>query len=167
MRARSTLRTLSVVTLVAAAGAALLVRRRCVVVTVDGASMTPALTDGDRLLVRRVPPAAVRAGHLVVARRPDSGKWRHGPRGLLVKRAVALPGDPVPKDSGPALRDLPEERVPENRLVLLGDNPADSLDSRYCGYFRADQILGVVVHRLPARTPGRARTQGDLTPWPI
>lgn len=168
MTARPALYTLCALGVALAPAVSVLLVRRClVVVTVDGESMAPALADGDRLLVRRAPLTAVRTGQLVVAHRPDSGKWRRGPHGLLIKRAAALPGDTVPKEAGPALRDLPEDRVPRARVVLLGDNPAESLDSRYCGYFRADQIVGVVVRRLPAAITGPARTQGDITPWPI
>ncbi len=55
------------------------------VVRVAGASMEPVLSDGDRLLVRRTGDrggGAVRAGEVVVVRRPDR------PDLLVVKRAV-------------------------------------------------------------------------------
>lgn len=130
--------------------AAALVRRRYVVVTVEGASMMPTLADGDRVVVRRTRLAAVRTGQLVVSGPPSGARWSRAPLpAWLVKRAVAVPGDRVPKEAGPALVNLAEDRVPEGRLVLLGDNPARSLDSRHCGYFGADQLLGVVVRRLP------------------
>jgi signal peptidase I len=34
-------------------------------------------------------------------------------------------------------------------LVLLGDNPAASFDSRQAGFFPAERLLGAVVRRLP------------------
>jgi signal peptidase I len=120
------------------------------VVTVVGSSMAPTLADGDRVLVHRTRLAAIDVGQLVVAEPPAGGRWGAiRPSRWLIKRAAAVPGDPVPRDGAPALRDLPEERVPRGRIVLLGDNPEESLDSRFCGYFRDEQVVGVVVRRLP------------------
>ncbi|MFD5387902.1 S26 family signal peptidase [Streptomyces sp. NPDC127074] len=136
--------------------AVMLIRRRYLVVVVQGASMTPTLSDGDRVLVRRCPLVQVHTRQLVVTGRPTGKRWE-GMRMAewVIKRAAAVPGDLVPKEGAPALRDLPEHRVPEGRIVLLGDNPADSLDSRFCGYFRSEQIVGVVVRTLP---PDASRT---------
>lgn len=143
----------------AVAGAVALVRRRYVVVTVEGESMTPTLADGDRVVVRRTRLAAVRSGQLVVSGPPAGERWDRLPMpAWLIKRAVAVPGDRVPKDVGPALRALAEERVPDGRLVLLGDNPRRSLDSRQCGYFTSGQLLGVVVRRLPRTAAGDGRS---------
>lgn len=50
----------------------------------------------------------------------------------------------------PVLWGYPEARIPPNRLVVLGDNPADSYDSRNFGYISAEVVLGVVVARLPS-----------------
>ncbi|MFF1489643.1 S26 family signal peptidase [Streptomyces sp. NPDC058319] len=138
-----------------------LIRSRYLVVTVEGSSMVPALADGDRVLVHRVRLAAIAAGRLVVTRPPAGGRWGAvSPSRWMIKRAAAVPGDPVPRDGAPALRDLPEERVPRGRIVLLGDNPEESLDSRFCGYFRAEQIIGVVVRRLPRAEPERVQATG-------
>ncbi|MGW8556695.1 S26 family signal peptidase [Streptomyces tubercidicus] len=131
-----------------------LIRSRYLVVTVEGSSMVPTLADGDRVLVRRTPLAAISAGQLVVTEPPTDRRWgATRPSRWLIKRAAAVPGDPVPRDSAPALRDLPEKRVPQGRVVLLGDNPEESLDSRFCGYFRDEQIIGVVIRRLPRAEP--------------
>lgn len=132
-----------------------LIHRRYIVVTVEGESMIPTLADGDRVVVRRARLAAVRSGQLVVSGPPTGERWdRHPLPAWLIKRAAAVPGDRVPRDAGPALRALAEERVPDGRLVLLGDNPGRSLDSRQCGYFTSGQLLGVVVRRLPRATAG-------------
>ncbi|NUR87949.1 MAG: hypothetical protein HOY71_28015, partial [Nonomuraea sp.] len=72
----------------------------------------------------------------------------------LVKRAVAVPGDPLPRAEVPALATRPEVVVPPGRLVVLGDNRQVSLDSRRLGYVAAHQVMGVVVSRLP-KTPSR------------
>ncbi|GLZ81976.1 S26 family signal peptidase [Actinorhabdospora filicis] len=119
--------------------AVLLIRTRLVIVTVHGPSMEPALADGDRLLVRRAGLDRVRGGDIVVLASPQRGStW-------FVKRAVAVPGDPVPE----ALREIAGgETVPPGRFLILGDNPAVSADSRRFGYQRADGLLGVMVRRM-------------------
>jgi len=61
---------------------------------------------------------------------------------------VAVPGDPIPRDRVPALAGVSEGCVPPGKLVLLGDNPANSYDSRRAGYFPAERVLGVVVRRM-------------------
>ncbi|NUW38846.1 S26 family signal peptidase [Nonomuraea rhodomycinica] len=147
--------TTLVITLVAllsllAAGA---VRRRgggTVVLTVSGASMEPTLRPGDRVRVRRSPGAVPRRGDVVVVEepgpcRPGGGSAAAGAR-WVVKRVAAVAGDPEPPYL-PAWDRQPSGLVPRGRLVLLGDNPAGSRDSRHYGTVRADQVLGVVVRR--------------------
>jgi signal peptidase I len=68
----------------------------------------------------------------------------------LVKRAVAVAGDPVPTDRVPLLREARETIVPPGALVVLGDNAATSWDSRDYGFVRGAQFVGVAVRRLPA-----------------
>jgi signal peptidase I len=123
---------------------AVVLRRRFVVVRVEGKSMEPTLRDGDRVLVRRTSIAGVAPGVVVVLEPPEPVD---GPR-WLVKRAVALPGDPVPRATVPALRDVPEPVVPEGCLVVMGDNTARSHDSRRAGYFPAATLLGIVIRQL-------------------
>jgi signal peptidase I len=142
----------------------LLLRRRFLAITVEGRSMEPTLRAGDHLLVRRIRLACVRHGQVVVIEipdpparpasespsplpPPDAPLKAAGPR-LFVKRAIALPGDPLPRDLVPALRDLPETAVPAGRLVVLGDNPGVSWDSREYGYVREEQLVGVALRRL-------------------
>jgi signal peptidase I len=78
-------------------------------------------------------------------------------RSWLLKRVVAVPGDPLPRDHIPALRDTPESLVPQGYLIVLGDNPPASLDSRHFGYLPRDRLLGVVVRHLE-------NSAGSLTP---
>lgn len=115
-------------------------------VTVTGASMEPELSDGDRVLIRRVPLARLTVGDIVVARTPGIPRdYQPGPKDrlVLIKRVAALPGEKAPTVIG---RD---ERVPPEHLVLLSDNGTeDTVDSRLLGYFSADLILGRVVKRL-------------------
>jgi len=119
--------------------------RRHVVVTIEGTSMAPTYAPGDRLLVRRCGLAEVSRGQAVVVLRPDlvtgwevAGRagGRPGDSPWFVKRATALPGDP-----------LPEGSVPPDHLYLLGDNPA-SEDSRRWGFCPGERVIGVVVREL-------------------
>ena len=136
--------------------AAWLLRRRVFVVTVRGGSMEPALRDGDRLVCRRAGITAVCKGDIVVLERPDTDRhWTRPPaarigagRELLIKRAVAVPGDEVPRRLVPALAGRPETLVPPHCLVVLGDNGEHSLDSKRIGYIPAERVLGVARRRL-------------------
>jgi signal peptidase I len=49
--------------------------------------------------------------------------------------------------------------VPDGRLIVLGDNPAKSVDSRRLGYIPGDRLLGVVISSLP-----KGRTQTAAVP---
>ncbi|TCB96820.1 S26 family signal peptidase [Micromonospora zingiberis] len=134
------------------------VRRGLAVVTVRGQSMWPTYGDGDRVLVRR--GRAPRPGQVVVLERPDVHGWLRPPmpptagpsavadRQWMIKRVVAVPGDPVPWDLLPALSGNPSGRVPAGQFVVVGDNLARSWDSRLIGYVPAHRLLGRVRCRL-------------------
>jgi len=99
-----------------AVGALWVLRPRRVVV--EGASMEPALAEGDRLLVlrsRRTVP-----GDLVALRDPRDA------RRLLVKRVTSVAGDEV---------------------MVHGDNAPASTDSRVFGPVSRSAVVGRVVHR--------------------
>jgi signal peptidase I len=124
--------------------------RRFMVVTVAGPSMTPTLRDGDRVLVRRCDVDSVRRGDIVVLMGPRMPGRGVAPadfmagatneeRALLIKRAVAVPGDPLPGE--PAV-------VAADEIVVTGDNENMSYDSRQAGPFDAKEVRGVVVRRL-------------------
>jgi signal peptidase I len=169
--------------------AVLWLRRRFLVVTVQGHSMLPTLRNGDRVLVRRGRRGRVRCGRTGRVRRGRTGRVRAGQITLLrtfrpeqlsgigdaaalerryavvrpgdpfmIKRVVAVPGDPVPPDLADVLHRgtaPPPAVVPDGRIVVLGDNPASSTDSRVLGYLRDSQVAGVVVRSL------RTRPQAD------
>ncbi|WP_206061248.1 signal peptidase I [Nonomuraea basaltis] len=123
-------------------------RRRLAVVVVSGLSMEPTFHAGDRLLVRRMRLARISVGDVVVFETPDwlgIGEPPPPERRWMVKRVVALPGDPVP-ESVQAV--VPERRVAPDRLVVLGDNPSASFDSRQCGLIDAGTLLGVAHRRI-------------------
>jgi signal peptidase I len=90
---------------------------------VDGPSMEPAYRAGNRLIVNRLaylrrPPAI---GDVVVLRDPEDGGR------LLIKR-VAAPPDGHRADSA--------------RLWVLGDNSAESRDSRAFGFVERRGVVG-------------------------
>jgi len=115
--------------IVALLGLALGLRRRCARYEVLGDSMQPTLAPGDWLLAwQRPPPRCLRPGRLVVAGRPDA------PTMEVIKRVAARQGD---------------------ALVLRGDNPAASTDSRAFGPLAAAAVTGLVCLRY--WPPHRAR----------
>lgn len=109
-------------------------------VAVKGLSMAPTLLPGDHLLVR--PARRLRRRDLVVVRDPDAAaRW-------VVKRVVALPGQSVVVDG----RRLDAG----DGIVVLGDNPAQSTDSRTYGAVPLDAVHGRVWYRYaPAERAGR------------
>jgi signal peptidase I len=121
-----------------------LARVALLVIRVDGASMAPTFRSGDTVLtIRRSLRPAVRRGDIVVCRRP-SGK--PGPDEFLIKRVVAVAGDPVPDD--PARTG---QTISAGRVYVRGDGER-SLDSRVFGAIPLDHVIGHVVARL---APGR------------
>jgi len=148
--------------LAVAAWAIVAMRRRILVVTVAGDSMWPTFADGDRVLVRRAQLRDLRQGQVVVVEKPTGdGQWSTpavgspaDARNWIVKRVGALPGDPCPDVPAPALpfpskiADLAGQPVPPGHLVLLGDNPGGSFDSRVFGYYPADHVLGIVIRPI-------------------
>ncbi|NUW44461.1 signal peptidase I [Nonomuraea rhodomycinica] len=156
----------------AVAWGGLALRRRLLVITVIGRSMEPTYAPGTRLLARRTSDVSrLRRGDVVVLRSPAAERpvsvrvptadGRTVVAGstpvtdLVVKRVHALPGDPVPRARVPALAHVEEETVPAGRIVVLGDNPEESVDSRRYGYLAADTLVAVVIRALQGQTaPG-------------
>ena len=109
---------LGLVTLTAASFVASRMLRR---VEVEGSSMAPSLTAGDRLLLRRRLGGTLELGDIVGFRDP-----RPGGSQLMVKRVAHIDGDLV---------------------TVLGDNASLSTDSRTFGPVDRRQIPWVMVRR--------------------
>jgi signal peptidase I len=141
-------------------------RHRIAVVTVTGQSMQPTLIAGDRVLVHRRDIRELRPGQIVVFQRPAGDRtWQaepprlvEGRPGWAIKRLVGIPGDPLPAEILAAASDNPQLLVPgllvpRRKLLVMGDNPDHSFDSRHFGYVPAEQLLGVVHRKLQLRGP--------------
>jgi signal peptidase I len=129
-------------------------------VEVDGESMEPTLVDSERRLVHRwsLLVREPRRGELVVLKDHIDESW-------CIKRVVAMPGDVVEFRAGRvhvngapldepylAFNTVTEPQRPagarvtvgEGRFFVLGDNRANSVDSRTYGPLRRASLLGVV-----------------------
>ncbi|HET9896627.1 MAG TPA: S26 family signal peptidase [Streptosporangiaceae bacterium] len=131
--------------LLAVAGAAW-ARRNLTLITVIGNSMRPAFADGDRLLISR--RARYAAGDVIMFRAPEPVSHSIG---WLVKRAVAMPGDPVPDD---LIDRVGAGVVPAGQLLVRSDT-LGGVDSRQFGLISASDVMGVVRRRrrFPAGGP--------------
>ncbi|MGH2942748.1 MAG: signal peptidase I [Solirubrobacteraceae bacterium] len=124
-------------------------------------SMAPTLGDGDQVLVdkRAYRTALPRRGDLVVFRAPRTGD-------VMLKRAIGLPGDTVAIEDGIlVVNERPRRepyadpdaidsvyfgpvRVRAGSVFVLGDNRADSIDSRDFGAVARRDLVGRARVRL-------------------
>ncbi len=116
-------------------------RRRWLLVKVEGVSMEPELRDGDEVLAKRT--RTIEAGRVVVVVAPDPllgwAEPPKRPRGpWWVKRVAAGPGESMPGS---------DEPVPAGHYFLLSDNPAGE-DSRRHGPCPAGAIAGVMIRKF-------------------
>lgn len=126
---------------------------------VESGSMEPTLCEGDRVLVdKRVGGAELGRDDLVVVTAPDDGR-------LVVKRVVGLPGDRLEIRDALFFRDgrrvtepyvdhasidalfYGPQVVPDRQIWVMGDNRADSIDSRDYDGVPFGSVVGRVVLR--------------------
>lgn len=122
-------------------------------VVVDGYSMYPTMKTGDVLVASRF--ATPKRGDIVVIDKGDK---------LVIKRVIAMEldvveiNDGIVKVNGRVLDedyvvagysdpddDYPETHIPRGHVFYLGDNRANSLDSRSAGTCPVENIIGVVT----------------------
>lgn len=94
--------------------------RRLRVLTVTGDSMAPAIRDGETVLYDPWPK--VNIGDIVFMPHPYMQSVK------ILKRVSEISAD--------------------GNMILIGDNPAESTDSRTLGQFRLDDVQGKVVCKL-------------------
>lgn len=127
--------------------------------TVDGMSMEPNFSTGDRVFACRFYKlvASINYGDLVVCRNEFAEKNKS-----ILKRIVGLPGDLVQIRNGhvyineelyfePYVGQVTVGKVDlvlgEDEYFVLGDNRAVSADSRVFGPYSIERIVGVVFFR--------------------
>jgi signal peptidase I len=132
-------------------------------------SMEPTLVPGDQTLVSKLAyrDASPKRGDLVAFHAPRTGE-------VLLKRVVAVAGDSVGIEDGllvvngkqiregyadPKAIDsvyFGPVRVPAGRMFVLGDNRANSEDSREFGAVSTKRVIGRAVARVwpPSRWGG-------------
>ncbi len=129
------------------------------VYTVSGKSMSPTLEHGDRVYVEHIDKEYKFKHRDLVAIKIGR---RDNP---MVKRVAAVEGDIVKFIDGKLLVNNTEIRtintdewkvtmrqienyggsIPKNSLLVLGDNPENSRDSKRFGLIARDQVIGVVT----------------------
>jgi signal peptidase I len=128
-------------------------------VWITSGSMIPTLQIKDRLIVSRVHnPNNLKEGDIVLF------KQEQFPDEILIKRLIGLPGDKIEIKEGRVFRNGEELKenyvknneiyngvfnVPSNKYFFLGDNRANSADSRYWNnpYVDASDIEGKAILR--------------------
>ena len=133
-------------------------------VKVEGTSMTPTLTDQERIFINkftyRFGLGSIEHGDTVVFWYPEDKSKSY------IKRVIGIPGDRIRIENGqvyvngrtlvedyvPAQnrdfsswRDGHEQMVPEGQYFVLGDHRNSSSDSRTWGYVPRENIYGKAV----------------------
>lgn len=134
---------------------------------IPSGSMLPTLQLQDRILVEKLRPRLgqeLPAGTIVVFHPPAAlVAAGYDPDAALIKRVVARPGDQVEVREGRLWRngapldpdwsaepidyDLASFTVPEQHLLVLGDNRNASLDSHIWGPLPRSEVIGTAVWR--------------------
>ncbi len=142
--------------------------------TIPSASMRPTLETGDHIIVTPYRGTMPARGDIIVFRAPDH------PAEFRVKRVIALPGDFLDTTAGRvrigghALSEpyllkqsetgsIPPQLVPAQSLFVMGDNRADSVDSRNWGALPSELVMGRVRMVLWSSPGGGESVAGAAT----
>jgi signal peptidase I len=135
---------------------------------IPSGSMEPTLHVGDRILVNKLSVrfGTINIGDIIVFKAPPKEHCDDGSFSDLVKRVVGLPGDVMSSKgntiyvNGKALKEpwtyfhtlnppIPKNtKVPPNSYYVMGDNRANSCDSRFWGSVPRKDIIGKAFFRI-------------------
>lgn len=126
-------------------------------VEVDGYSMSPTLSDGDRALTNGLKIGGIDRFDIVIVKKKN-GNFKGQE---LVKRVIALPGETIEyRDSVLYINDevveedfiedvvkkltgtITKRTLEDDEYFVMGDNRGNSSDSRYFGSVKKNEITG-------------------------
>lgn len=129
------------------------VRAAVRIYSIPSSSMAPTLRIGDHIVVTPLRGGMPKRGDVVVFRSPTAAGE------VSVKRVIALPGDLIETASGEvhiggkrlaepyllhrrASGVIAPQVIPADCLYVMGDNRAESYDSRHWGILQRGQVVG-------------------------
>jgi signal peptidase I len=134
---------------------------------IPSGSMEPTLHVGDRILVNKLSVrfGTINAGDIIVFKAPPSEHCGDGNYPDLVKRVIGLPGQTVTSKGNTVYVDGQKLKEPwtyfrtlspeikkitlkANQYFVMGDNRANSCDSRYWGPVPRSDIIGKAFFRI-------------------
>lgn len=134
---------------------------------IPSGSMEPTLHVGDRILVNKLSVrfGTINVGDIIVFKAPPSEHCDDGDFPDLVKRVIGLPGQTLTSKgntvyvNGKALKEpwsyfpdlnppIKKTTVPANSYFVMGDNRANSCDSRFWGTVPHSDIIGKAFFRM-------------------
>jgi signal peptidase I len=134
---------------------------------IPSGSMEPTLHVGDRILVNKLSVrfGTINVGDIIVFKAPPSEHCDDGDYTDLVKRVIGLPGQTLTSKgnvvyvNGKPLKEpwtyfktlnppIKKIKIPLNSYYVMGDNRANSCDSRFWGTVPKSDIIGKAFFRI-------------------